>query len=123
MRPILSAKQGLDGLLRNFQRRGIGAIEEAKAEGLKIAQDLSPRPNSPYADHPYATGEYASKWVWKGNRLINEAEYRKYTDDGYTRKGKGTARSFKARGSERYSDQISLRIADKLREAFKNGRR
>lgn len=119
MRPILTPKQITEGLLRNVKRKVAVAVEAAKAAGLDTARDLSPRPGSPYADHLYATGEYARSWLWRGNRLVNTADHAGYTDNGVTRYGgRHSARPWLARGGVRYSDQIAVRVADALRKAL-----
>ena len=116
MRPILTPKQITEGLLRNLKRKVADAVEAAKREGLTAAHDLSPLPGA----HPYATGEYARGWVWRGNRLVNTVEHAKYTDAGYTRYGgKGTARPWLSRGGVLYSDQIAIRVAERLRKALR----
>jgi len=119
MRPIVTPKQIVDGLLGNLKRKVARAVDEAKRVGIEQARDLSPRPGSPHGDHPYAEGEYARSWVWKGTRLVNTAPHARYTDDGVTRyRGRQSARPWLARGGRRYSDMIAEAVALTLRRAL-----
>ena len=115
MRPLLSPKQIVEGLLRNVKRKVEGAVKEAKETGIKQARLLSPLPGVA----PYATGEYSESWVWKGNRLVNTSEHAKHTDQGDTRYGgKGSARYWRSRGAVPYSNQIAEAVALTLRKAL-----
>jgi hypothetical protein len=95
------------------------AIDEAKAEGLRVAQEITPNTTN---GAPYATGKAASSWEWKGNRLVNTADHWKHTDQGDTRYGgKGSAKFYRASGVGKYSDRIAQAVALKLREVLRNG--
>lgn len=91
------------------------AVPRALGKGLDAAAKVilkGAREQWPGLDraaiHIYATG--ASKKRWRSRRdgptvrrVENLASYARYTNQGYTFRGKGTAKPWRARGASRYT--------------------
>ena len=96
------------------EKARLEAADEIAKHVKEVAEDVWPRKESPYGDHPYAKNDSVRKWqidkddgTTSANRTVrNYSPHAIYTQDGSTRKGPETARSYSERGSQKYTDQI-----------------
>jgi len=112
------AAQAITAFLDSLEMEVIESfLDEQATKAKKMLEAEWPSPAHP--ENIYATGASAKQWkITKpkmGTRLItNEADYSGYTDAGFTRKGKATAKPWDKRGAKDYTEQVADVMAEKM---------
>lgn len=101
----------IEDLLARLERPRLDVYLDAGAARLKeAAADHWPSPS--HEENLYATGRSAGAFEASGGgdqeRVVECAvDYSGYTDGGFTRSGRGTARPFERRGGKPYLEQVA----------------